>query len=304
MMSSPLIQTQNLTVFYGQQRGILDLNMSVKRGEVFGFLGPNGAGKTTTLRVLLDIIHPTSGWASIFGLDSQKDGHRIRARVGYLPGEFNPHPNMKGQDFLNLLASLQSNRVDPIYRRMLYERLDLDPSRKVKHYSHGNKQKLGIAAAFMGKPDLLIMDEPTIGLDPLAQKIVLDLVREARDEGRTVIFSSHILPEVEAVCDRVGIVRQGRLIKTESIESLTQQQFKRIHLTLQRLPPPGIFDLEGVIETGREGKLVRLEIQRGLDRVMEKAVPYGIENIETPPVTLEEIFLAFYDRQNQGGDHA
>jgi ABC-2 type transport system ATP-binding protein len=304
MMSNPLIQTQNLTVFYGQQRGILDLNMSVKRGEVFGFLGPNGAGKTTTLRVLLDIIHPTSGWASIFGLDSQKDGHRIRARVGYLPGEFNPHPNMKGQDFLNLLASLQSNRVDPIYRRMLYERLDLDPTRKVKHYSHGNKQKLGIAAAFMGKPDLLIMDEPTTGLDPLAQKIVLDLVREAREEGRTVIFSSHILPEVQAVCDRVGIVRQGRLIKTESVESLTQQQFKRIHLTLQRLPPPGIFELEGVTETGREGKLVRLEIQRGLDRVMEKAVPYGIENIETPPVTLEEIFLAFYDRQDQAGDHA
>lgn len=304
MISNPLIQTQNLTVFYGQQRGILDLNMSVKRGEVFGFLGPNGAGKTTTLRVLLDIIHPTSGCASIFGLDSQKDGHRIRARVGYLPGEFNPHPNMKGQDFLNLLASLQSNKVEPTYRRVLYERLDLDPTRKVKQYSHGNKQKLGIAAAFMGKPDLLIMDEPTIGLDPLAQKIVLDLVREAREEGRTVIFSSHILPEVEAVCDRVGIVRQGRLIKTETIESLTQQQFKRIHLTLQRLPPPGIFDLEGVIETGREGNLVRLEIQRGLDRVMEKAVPYGIENIETPPVTLEEIFLAFYDRQNQGGDHA
>jgi ABC-2 type transport system ATP-binding protein len=299
MMSNSLIQTQDLTVFYGQQRGILDVNLSVKRGEVFGFLGPNGAGKTTTLRVLLDIIHPTSGLASIFGLDSQKDGHRIRARVGYLPGEFNPYPNMKGQDFLNLLASLQSNKVEPTYRRMLYERLDLDPTRKVKQYSHGNKQKLGIAAAFMGKPDLLIMDEPTIGLDPLAQKVVLDLVREAREEGRTVIFSSHILSEVEVVCDRVGIVRQGRLIKTESVESLTQQQFKRIHLTLQRLPPPGIFELEGATETGREGKLVRLEIQRGLDRVMEKAVPYGIENIETPPVTLEEIFLAFYDRQNQ-----
>jgi len=303
-MSDPLIQTQDLTVFYGRQRGILKVNMSVKRGEVFGFLGPNGAGKTTTLRVLLDIIHPTSGRASIFGLDTQKDGHRIRARVGYLPGEFKPHSNMKGLDFLNLLASLQNNMVEPTYRQMLYERLDLDPTRKVKHYSHGNKQKLGIAAAFMGKPDLLIMDEPTTGLDPLAQKIVLDLVREARDEGRTVIFSSHILPEVQAVCDRVGIVRQGRLIKTERVESLTRQQFKRIHLTLQRLPPPSIFEMEGVTEAGREGKLVKLEIQQGLDRVMEKAVPYGIENIETLPVTLEEIFLAFYDRPNQGDDHA
>jgi ABC-2 type transport system ATP-binding protein len=211
---------------------------------------------------------------------------------------------MKGRDFLDLLASLQGKKVARPYRRELYDRLNLDPSRKMKQYSHGNKQKVGIIAAFMGKPDLLVLDEPTIGLDPLVQKTVLELVREARDEGRTVFFSSHILSEVQAVCDRFAIIREGRLIKTESVESLTSQQFKRVHLTLRRVPPPGTFDLEGVTETGRDGRLVMLEITQGLDIVMEKAVPYGIEDIETPPVTLEDIFLAFYDRKNIGGDHA
>lgn len=302
-MNDTVIKTHDLTMSYGKHRGIIEINLSVKRGEVFGFLGPNGSGKTTTQRVLLDVIHPTGGQASIFGLDSQKDGSKIRRRIGYLPGEFKPYPNMKGRDFLNLLASLQEKKVERTYRRDLYDRLNLDPSRKMKQYSHGNKQKIGIVAAFMGKPDLLVLDEPTIGLDPLAQQAVMELVIEARDEGRTVFFSSHILPEVQAICNRVGIIREGKLIKTESVEALTNQQFKRVHLTFRRSPPPETFDLEGVTETGRDGKLVMLEIRQGLDIVMEKAVPYGIEDIEIPPVTLEEIFLAFYDRQNNGGNH-
>lgn len=303
-MSDTVIETHDLTVFYGKHRGIMEVNLSVKRGEVFGFLGPNGAGKTTTMRVLLDVIHPTCGQASLFGLDSQRDGVNIRKRAGYLPGEFRPYPNLNGWEFLNLLASLQENKVDRAYQNELCDRLNLDPSRRVKQYSHGNKQKLGIVSAFMGKPDLLVLDDPTIGLDPLVQKVVLELVREAQVEGRTVFFSSHILSEVQAVCSRVGIIREGRLVKTESIDSLTKQQFKRVHLKLQRSPPPGIFHMEGVTETGRDGKLVMLEIQQGLDKVLEKAVPYGIDDIEIPPVTLEEIFLAFYDRKNSGVNHA
>jgi len=302
-MNDSVIETHGLTVYYGPHRGIQGINLSIKRGEVFGYLGPNGAGKTTTLRVLLDVIHPTSGQARIFGFDSQKDGHVIRERVGYLPGEFRPYLNMKGRDFLNLLASLHKKAVDPTYRRELYDRLDLDPSRKMKQYSHGNKQKIGIVSAFMGKPDLLVLDEPTIGLDPLVQQTVLELVREARDEGRTVFSSSHILPEVQAVCDRVGIIRDGRLVKVESMESITHQQFKRVVLTLRHPPPSDTFDLEGVTEAGRDGRLVTLEIQGGLDQVMEKAVPFGIEDIDIPPVTLEEIFLAFYGRGNEGGRH-
>jgi len=303
-MKDTIIETHDLTVFYGKRRGIIKVNLSVERGEVFGFLGPNGAGKTTTMRVLLDVIHPTGGQASIFGLDCQRDGVNIRKRVGYLPGEFRPHPNMKGWDFLNLLASLQEKKVERTYLSELYDRLNLDPSRKIKQYSHGTKQKIGIVAAFMGKPDLLVLDDPTIGLDPLVQKTVLELVREARLEGRTVFFSSHILPEVQAVCSRVGIIREGTLVKTESVESLTKRQFKRVHLTLRRSPPPDTFNLEGVTETGRDGTLVMLEIQQGLDTVMEKAVSYGIENIDIPPVTLEDIFLVFYDREKNGCNHA
>jgi len=303
-MSNSVIETRNLTVYYGKHRGIKDVNLSVEQGEVFGFLGPNGAGKTTTQRVLVDVIRPTSGSASIFGRDCRKEGVAIRKRIGYLPGELSLYPNMKGHNFLTMLASLREKKVDRVYRQQLYERLDLDPTRKMKEYSQGNKQRIGIVAAFMGKPDLLILDEPTTGLDPLIQKIVMELVREARDDDRTVFFSSHILPEVQAVCDRVGIIRDGQLIKTERVETLIERQYKLLHITLQQLPPTDAFAIEGVTETGRDGQTVMLEIREGLDRVLETAVAFGIEDIETPPVTLEDKFLAFYDRQNHGGDHA
>lgn len=298
-----IIETQDLTVYYGKHLGIKNVDLAVEKGEVFGFLGPNGAGKTTTQRVLLDVIRPTSGHAKIFGLDCQTDGVAIRKRIGYLPGELSLYPNMKGRDFLHMLASLQENKVEQSYRRELYERLNLDPTRKMKEYSRGNKQKIGIVAAFMGKPDLLVLDEPTGGLDPLIQQIVMELVREARDDGRTVFFSSHILPEVQAVCDRVGIIREGELIKTERVETLTKQQFKRLHLNLRETPPVDAFAFEGVTETGREGSMVMMEIRGNLNKVLEAAVSYGVEDIETPPVTLEEIFLAFYDRQNHGNNH-
>jgi ABC-2 type transport system ATP-binding protein len=218
-----------------------------------------------------------------------------------VPGELSLYPNMKGSNFLDMLASLHEKTVDRAYRQQLYERLNLEPGRQVKEYSHGNKQKIGIVAAFMGKPDLLILDEPTTGLDPLVQQTVMELVAEAKNEGRTVFFSSHILPEVQEVCDRVGIIREGQLIKTERVETLTKQQFKRLHLTLRQSPPADAFAIDGVTETGRDGQMVLFEIRQGLDKVIEAAVPYGIEDIETPVVTLEEIFLAFYEGQNHGG---
>lgn len=303
-MSEKIIETHDLTFYYGKRRGIVDVNLSVEKGEVFGFLGPNGAGKTTTQRILLDIIRPTKGSAKMFGLDCQKKGVEVRRRIGYLPGELSLYPNMKGRNFLDMLVSLQGRAVEPGYREQLCERLNFDSSRKMKEYSRGNKQKIGIIAAFMTKPDLLILDEPTGGLDPLMQQTVMELVREAKAEGRTIFFSSHILPEVQVVCDRVGIIREGQLIKTERVETLTKQQFKRLYLTMRQIPPANAFALEGVTEIGREGKTVKLEIRQGLDQVMQTAVPYGIEDIDVPPVTLEEIFLAFYDRQHQGENHA
>lgn len=300
MTTQSVIQTHDLTVYYGNHRGIKDVNLSVKAGEVFGFLGPNGAGKTTTQRVLLDIIHPTAGQATIFGLDCQTQGVAIRKRVGYLPGELALYPNMRGHDFLALIGSFQDGRVDVAYRRQLMERLDLDPTRKMREYSRGNKQKIGIVAAFMNKPDLLILDEPTGGLDPLIQQTVMELVREVKADGRTVFFSSHILPEVQAVCDRVGIIRDGELIQTAAVDALTQQQFKRVHLTFQMMPPADAFALEGVTETGREGQTVMLEVRDGLPRVMEIAAQYCIEDLEVPHVTLEEIFLNFYEHDSGG----
>lgn len=301
-MGNKIIETSDLTVYYGKHRGIVGVNLSVEKGEVFGFLGPNGAGKTTTQRVLLDVIHPSSGWATIFGLDCQKQGVEIRKRVGYLPGELSLYPSMTASNFLDVLASLQEHRIDQAYRKQLYDRLDLDPSRKMKEYSRGNKQKIGIVAAFMNKPDLLILDEPTSGLDPLVQQTVMELVGEVKHDGRTVFFSSHILPEVQAVCDRVGIIRDGQLIETASVESLTRQAFKRLHLTFQTLPPADVFtSIEGVTETGRDGQKVMLEIQDGLPKVIQLAAPYGIEDVDSPPVTLEEIFLTFYGRKSNGG---
>jgi len=301
-LTNYVISTENLFVNYGSHRGISDVNLSVEEGEIFGLLGPNGAGKTTIERVLMDIIRPSKGHATIFGQDCQNEGVAIRKRVGYLPSEFGLYPNMQGAAFINLIASMQQKPVDRAYHQQLLERLDLDPSRKLREYSRGNKQKFGIITAFMGKPDLLILDEPTVGLDPLIQKVVLELVLEAKKEGRTVFFSSHNLPEVQAICDRVGIIRRGQLIKTERVETLTKQQFKRMILTLRQTPPIDAFFLEGVTETGRNGQVVMLDVRQGLNKVMEKAVFYGVENIETIPVTLEEIFLAYYGGKNNECD--
>ena len=249
-MSGAIVETQGLTFYYGKHCGIIDVDLSIDEGEVFGFLGPNGAGKTTTQRVLMDVIRPTKGRASIFGLDCQKDGVAIRKRIGYLPGELSLYPNMSGRNFLHMIGSLQEKVIEPSYRQVLYQRLDLDPSRKMKQYSHGNKQKIGIVAAFMGKPDLLVLDEPTTGLDPLIQQVVMELVREAKGDGRTVFFSSHILPEVQAVCDRVGIIREGRLVKTERVETLTKRQFKRVHIQFQKLPPADAFRSDNLQRAG------------------------------------------------------
>ena len=304
-MTESVIDTRDLTLYYGRQVGIDGVTMTVEQGEVFGFLGPNGAGKTTTQRVLMDVMRADRGKALLFGLDSRADGVEIRKRVGYLPGELSLPDTMTGRQFLDVMGAVRGMK-DKTYRDELIDRLDLDPSRRLKQYSRGNKQKVGLVAAMMHKPDLLILDEPTSGLDPLVQQTVLDLVRETRDEGRTVFFSSHILPEVQAVCDRVGIIRAGKLVAVEWVDSLLGQQFRRLRLTLQSAPSPNAFHLDGVAEVERAGTAVTLEIQRNLQTVMVTAVQIGLQDIEEQPVTLEDIFLAYYGGTNRhkGGTHA
>lgn len=303
-MTENVIETEGLTVYYGRHRGIKDVNLTVRKGEVFGFLGPNGAGKTTTQRVLLDVIRPNRGAARMFGLDCQKEGVEARKRVSYLPGELSLYENMKAAAFFDMVNSMRGNNGDKAYRQALCERLNLDTSRKIRNYSRGNKQKVGVVVAFMNHPDLLILDEPTGGLDPLVQQTVLELVREARDVGKTVFFSSHILSEVQAVCDRVGIIRDGELIATESVRALMTQHFKRLRLSFANPLPVDAFSQEGVKVTARDEKGVTLEVYENLGAVMETAVSFGITDIETIPVSLEEIFLAYYGKGNGGNNNA
>jgi ABC-2 type transport system ATP-binding protein len=297
-MSEKIIETHNLTVYYGKYRGIKDVNLTVERGEAFGFLGPNGAGKTTTQRVLLDVIRPTSGSASIFGLDCRTHGVELRRRVGYLPGELALYKEMRANQFFKMYEFLRGDNGANGYWRELCERLDLDTSRKIGNFSRGNKQKVGIVAAFMGKPDLLVLDEPTSGLDPLVQQTVMEMVREVKADGRTIFFSSHILPEVQAVCDRVGIIRQGELVATQRVEELIAARLNRMTLIFAALPPAGAFDIDGVTEISRAEQSVTLEVRENLPAVLAAAAQHDIRDIETHNMSLEEIFLDYYGRGN------
>ncbi len=297
------IETEKLSVYYGRHLGILDVDLRIEEGEVFGFLGPNGAGKTTTQRVLMDVIRPTAGAARMFGKDCQKEGVEARDRVGYLPGELSLYENMKASQFFKMYFSLQKSNTNRRYWQTLAERLDLDTSRKIRELSRGNRQKVGVVASFMNKPDLLILDEPTSGLDPLVQQTVMELVLEANQAGSTVFFSSHILSEIQAVCDRVGIIREGQMVATERVADMTRQQFKRLRINFATIPPADAFTHEGVAELVRDEQGVLLEIHENLDQVLKTAAPFGIIDIETIPVTLEEIFLAYYGK-GKGGNNA
>ena len=297
-MSENVIETRDLTVYYGKHRGILNVNLTIEKGEVFGFLGPNGAGKTTTQRVLLDVFPPTSGQASIFGMDCQEQGVEMRQRIGYLPGELALYTNMKASQFFRMYEYLRGVNGSKDYWRELANRLDLDTTRKISQFSRGNKQKVGVVAAFMSRAELLILDEPTGGLDPLVQRTVLDLVREAKDDGRTVFFSSHILSEVQAVCDRVGIIRDGQLVASERVEDMFAQRMNRMSLIFHEIPPAGTFDFPGVIELERGEQSIMLEVRENLPQVLAAAAQYQAVDIDTHNISLEEIFLAYYGKGN------
>src|SRR6185503_11958667 len=255
-----IIQTEKLTKSYGSHRGIIDIDLTVNEGEAFGFLGPNGAGKTTTIRTLLDNIRPTSGRALIFGIETTADPIAIHRRIGYLPGEFALYDKLTGGQTIEYFANLRGG-VDAAYQRQLIERLDLDPSRKFKEYSKGNKQKVGLIVALQHRPDLLILDEPTSGLDPLVQQTFYELIREAKAEGRTIFLSSHILSEVEKTCDRVAIIRDGRLVRVDRVESLRDIAHHQVELRFAGDVPVGAFaGLPGVSDVTTEDHTLRLRV--------------------------------------------
>jgi ABC-2 type transport system ATP-binding protein len=288
-----VIITNKLTKYYGKHRGIIDLDFEVKKGEIFGFLGPNGAGKTTTIRLMLNLIQPTKGNASIFGLDSHQDTLAIRSRLGYIPGEVVLYDGMTGHDFLNLIGSFHK---DHNVRRLkeLQERLDLDLSRQARAYSKGMKQKLAIIQAFMNDPELLILDEPTSGLDPLVQHVFYDLLLEERARGKTIFLSSHILPEVERVCDRVGIVRDGLLISVERVEDLKHRKVRRMNLRLSHPLSEAELGLKGVEITAINGPNVELKVTGNIPNLLKQLSLLPIEDMSFQEAALEDTFMEFY----------
>ncbi len=288
-----VITARDLTKYYGPIRAIDSLNLDVRQGEVFGFLGPNGAGKTTTIRILLDMVRPTKGSALVFGLDVRRDSVQIRRRLGNLPGEVALYDTLKGMEVLELLGSFRgpsgTRRVTE-----LAERLSLDLSRTVRAYSHGMKQKLAIIQAFMHDPELLILDEPTLGLDPLMQREFYSLVMEEKARGKTVFLSSHILPEVERVCDRVGIIRDGNLVAVEEVEALKRKKVRKMDLVLKEDPSDAMLRLSGAQLIRRDGRSLEYLVSGDIEALLKEVAMLPVQDIAFPEPTLEDAFMDFY----------
>jgi ABC-2 type transport system ATP-binding protein len=291
-----VIQLERLTKSYGSQRGIVDVDLTVESGEVFGFLGPNGAGKTTTIRTMLDLIRPTSGRALVFGIESSTDPVAIHRRIGYIPGEFALYDRLTGAQHLEYFANLRGG-VDKAYQSSLVERFDLDPSRKFKEYSKGNKQKVGLVVALQHRPELLILDEPTSGLDPLVQQTFFVTVREAVAEGATVFLSSHILSEVEKAADRVAIIREGRLVKLGTVDDLRDLAHHQVELRFAGAVPAADFEaLPGVSDMVVDDHVLRLRVAGAITPVVQAAARHELLDFVSREPSLEETFLAQYGR--------
>jgi ABC-2 type transport system ATP-binding protein len=305
-MTNPIIEIKGLTKSYGGKRGIVDVSLDVAEGEVFGFLGPNGAGKTTTIRLLMALLHADAGSARIAGLDCWQQSVEIKRLIGYVPGEPSLDPNLTGGQILEYFGHLRGG-VERAYLKQLIERLDLDPNRKFRQYSTGNKRKVVLIQAFMHRPRVLILDEPTSGLDPLNQQEFDGMVREARDEGRTVLLSSHVLSEVEKTCTRVGIIREGRLVKVGDIADLKDIKRYEITISFAKPVPASAFEkLDGVVEveTLNSGSAVRLAMQGAADAVIKAAAHYPVVSLTSYEPSLEDIFLRFYERDEQAPKEA
>jgi len=290
----PPIATHLLTKDYGSGRGIFDLDLVIDRGEVFGFLGPNGAGKTTTIRQLMGLVRPSRGSAEIFGLDCQRDSVEVKRYIGYLPGELPQYGGWKGAEVVAYLAGLRGN-VDPGEVRRIAERFELDLGRTYREYSHGNKQKLALVVAFMHRPELLILDEPTSGLDPLNQHQFHELVDGAIARGASVFLSSHVLSEVEQLCDRAGIVREGRLVALAPLAELRAAKEREVEIRFASAPPiERIRALDGVTVLESTGPRVRCRVRGSIAPLVTVLRDAEVVDLVTHEPTLEQAFLSFY----------
>ena len=299
---SDAIAVEALTKSYGRTRGVVELTFTVAPGEVFGYLGPNGAGKTTTIRTLLDFIRPTAGSATVLGLDSRRDSIEIHRRTGYLPGEGTLYERLTGGEYLRYLGELRGG-IDVAFVLSLAERLDCDLSIKIGSLSHGNKQKVALIQAFMHRPELLVLDEPTQGLDPIVQQQFHAMVEEVRREGRTIFLSSHVMPEVERLCDRVAIIREGRLVAVEDVGDLKARQVRTVDIHFAVPPSAQPFgDLPGVQDVSVVGDVARITVAGPIDPVIKAAARFEVVDLVSHEPSLEDVFLAYYGRGEDRGD--
>jgi ABC-2 type transport system ATP-binding protein len=288
-----IIEVEHLTKYYGKSRGIVDVSFNVEEGEIFGFIGPNGAGKSTTIRLLLSLIHPTSGNARVFGKDVVTQGPEIRRDIGYLPSEVYYYEGMKVIDLLKYSASFYD--CDCTARmHELSELMELELHRRISDLSYGNKKKVGIVQGLLHSPRLLFLDEPTAGLDPLMQRKFFDLIRQENTRGVTVFFSSHILGEVQRLCTRVGIIREGKIAEISDIRTLQQNNYKKVHITAQGLDPQA-FALPGVTNLQSEDSSVHFFFKGDINLVLHKIAPLQVSDVSIEEPTLEEIFMHYYE---------
>ena len=288
-----VIKVNNLTKYYGKSRGIVDVSFHVDEGEIFGFIGPNGAGKSTTIRLLLSLIYPTEGSATIFGKDCIKYGPELRQEIGYLPSEVFYYDRMKVIDLLKYSASFYEQDCT---QRMheLAEMMELEMNRRIEDLSYGNRKKVGIVQGLLHKPTLLFLDEPTAGLDPLMQRTFFDLIREENRNGVTVFFSSHILGEVQRMCNRVGIIKEGQIIETADIHTLQQENYKKVRVVAPDLEA-AYFDLAGVTNLEQNDGRVRFFYKGDINTLMQKIGVLTLSDVTIEEPTLEEIFMHYYE---------
>ncbi|MFW6006049.1 MAG: ABC transporter ATP-binding protein [Candidatus Bipolaricaulota bacterium] len=292
-----MIELKRLTKYYGETRGIEDVDLKVEKGEIFGFLGPNGAGKTTTIRLLLDLLRPTEGSAFINGYDCNRESNKVKEEVEYLPGNFTPYSFLTGKEYIEFMGKFYDQ--DKVQKGLeMAEFLELDITRKTSEYSAGMKQKLGIIQSLMADTPLNIMDEPTSGLDPMIQQKFYRLLREEKNSGDTVFLSSHILPEVERICDRVGIIRDGFLIEVNSVENLKSKRFKIVEVTYESAPKDGFFDREGLEVVEREETKTKLRISSNLEENLHHLTSVPLVDFDAYDPPLEEVFLSYYGYDN------
>jgi ABC-2 type transport system ATP-binding protein len=288
-----IIEVEQLTKYYGKSRGIVDVSFGVDEGEIFGFIGPNGAGKSTTIRLLLSLIHPSSGKAAVFGKDVTRDGPEIRKDIGYLPSEVYYYEGMKVIDLLKYSASFF--KKDCTQRMQdLSEYMELELNRRISDLSYGNKKKVGIVQGLLHSPKLLFLDEPTSGLDPLMQRKFFDLVRQENARGVTVFFSSHILGEVQRMCTRVGIIREGRIAEISDIKTLQQNNYKKVRISADGLDPQG-FSLPGVTNLLSENGMLSFFFKGNINEVLHRVSTLQVSDITIEEPTLEEIFMHYYE---------